>query len=638
MYSNKSAVIRIEDDTLERDRDFQEFFTEYDVPEDNDVYIEYDSDVIDEKEEPYSYFLKKNGYDMLTNTIVVEGERVDAGEINFRETRDRLNSYLREHNFDQDTDTFVVESADGESSEVKVMSLDSIYPDEVLSDDMSLEEYYESYIKMGELIEESFQDYFQEDFKFVARRGLEKLVNFLKGILRFLLRTLGNMLKFIGGLFKKKAVSADQIMQDSGVSLTANTNVSPGKETVTGAPGSEIKNDTVDVILRDFEVLVNSDKSSVTFKIIDFGLGINMQVPGGVSNKDDSSVGHRYVFGKIEGHPRIGSPGSIETAFNLVSGETVDGLSFYDIMDQLKALVQETQQVYQNKGTGSDPGEWFLKNKERFSNMSSAIEKISNNNHNSKGKFGKINTFEFKYADIVKAQAKLNEVMPIVDKLRYIEAEKDMYSWVDDVTLYLNGAAMSMNKVAIDMSSLWVINGIYKRSCNNIGDAAKLTEGFIKKGVPSKFIRHNIMLILSKELNTSDPKMGQSRCVFFPKDDSIVYKFAMSSFGLQGNAAEIHITKELKRAGGTDIIAPVVRRWNDAVVAQVKCKPLGSIEMYDQYKVLDIVKTIEERLADLKKKNPFLNFNIVDLHGGNIGRDSNGKYVIIDYGWFTKYH
>ena len=83
MYDGyKSAALIVETDFLSCCKDFQEFFTEYEVPEtDNEIIIEYDSDSIDEDLEPYSFFLKKNGYDMESNTVIVEGERIDAGDI-----------------------------------------------------------------------------------------------------------------------------------------------------------------------------------------------------------------------------------------------------------------------------------------------------------------------------------------------------------------------------------------------------------------------------------------------------------------------------------------------------------------------------------------------------------------------------
>ena len=638
MYNNKSAVIRIEDDTLERDRDFQEFFTEYDVPEDSDVYIEYDSDVIDEMEEPYSYFLKKNGYDKLTNTIVVEGERVDAGEINFRETRDRLNSYLREHNFDQDTDTFVVESADGESSEVKVMSLDSIYPDEVLSDDMSLEEYYESYIKMGELIEESFDGYiFQEDAKNLVRKvvkggiyTIKTLIDTLWKAITFLFRLIGRFIKFIAGLFKKKSTSADQVLWNmTGDVLKPNKNVKSGKEHITGAPGSEITSDTVDIIVRDFDIFVNNDNSSIKIKYINSfpELGID------VTNTDDKNYKHAYLFGDIKG-PLTAGIGKFTIAAILLSGKEIDGISFDELMDRFKSVIADVNSELENvNGDYRNDDPILSKIVNELDDLRSKLMKIYEHTSDKI-----IESFEFKYKDVLRVQKKLNDIIPVVDKLRYVDLDKinsgvaknNFSVIINDITTLFNIMVFSINKVSNEMSSLWVVNGRYKNQCNDISVLSKITDGFIKTGIPSKFVRHNLMILLSKDLNTSSPKMGQSRCVFFPKDKRIVLKAATNAVGIQGNISEYNITQALKRLGVHDLVAPIVQKWSDSVVAQEKCSTLGYLEAQHAK------SKVEETLETIQKNHPSFKFGIDDVHEENVGKSPSGNYVIIDYGSWTK--
>ena len=140
------------------------------------------------------------------------------------------------------------------------------------------------------------------------------------------------------------------------------------------------------------------------------------------------------------------------------------------------------------------------------------------------------------------------------------------------------------------------------------------------------------MIVLSDELNTPPPKMGQSRCVFFPKDTSIVYKIAMNGFGVLSNRAEVEITKADKQSVvRQEFIAPIIKNWKNFAVSQERCE----FKQYTRSQADAILDKIKAVFADFKARNRGFKYNIMDLHGDNFARNKNGNYVIIDYGGWT---
>ena len=267
-----------------------------------------------------------------------------------------------------------------------------------------------------------------------------------------------------------------------------------------------------------------------------------------------------------------------------------------------------------------------------------------------------IEKFTIRYADINEAYKKINDIVNTFDKIRYVDStavtgmktladgttlkyNPKIDDAIDNINIILNAITFSLNRVSAEMSSLWEINGVYKNSCNDINDVAKLAREFIKRGVPSKYVRHNIMLVLSKELNSSEPTMGQSRCVFFPKNKSVVLKVAMNGVGIQGNRAEYNITKALDRLGETDIVSSIVDSWNDfTVVTADKCN-MSTLTKFRvdlglaNGEINELQQRLKNIIDDPSKKFPY---NITDLHSENVAKNKNGKFVFIDYGMWVK--
>lgn len=105
-------AICIGEDRLYDEEDFDAYFegTEYDG-EDHDIIIE--SDLFTETAHPYDDYLKRHQYDPKTNTVVVNGVRIDAGAKGSKKQRNRLNKLLRERGYDPETETILSDIPDG---------------------------------------------------------------------------------------------------------------------------------------------------------------------------------------------------------------------------------------------------------------------------------------------------------------------------------------------------------------------------------------------------------------------------------------------------------------------------------------------------------------------------------------------
>ena len=83
--------------------------------------IDDDLEYFDETEKPYDAYLKKHDYDPKTNTIEVDGKRVNAGAIGSKKERNRINKFLRENNYDPKTETIEtdIKNKDGSYKRIK---------------------------------------------------------------------------------------------------------------------------------------------------------------------------------------------------------------------------------------------------------------------------------------------------------------------------------------------------------------------------------------------------------------------------------------------------------------------------------------------------------------------------------------
>jgi hypothetical protein len=77
---------------------------------DTDIIIEFEDDIIQEMG-LYEQYLKKHSYDPNTNTIIVNGKRVNAGSMDPKTIR-RINAFLKDHKYNPNDETILTDYLD----------------------------------------------------------------------------------------------------------------------------------------------------------------------------------------------------------------------------------------------------------------------------------------------------------------------------------------------------------------------------------------------------------------------------------------------------------------------------------------------------------------------------------------------
>lgn len=265
--------------------------------------------------------------------------------------------------------------------------------------------------------------------------------------------------------------------------------------------------------------------------------------------------------------------------------------------------------------------------------------------------------FDLSVKDITRFQSFVSEVTSTADAM-----SKDIYSKLDrDVTNFLANVShtfinmqMNLNTFtnAIDTDKGYVAP-MYRNKIKTPEKLGEFVRKLIDSGISPKYIAYNAWLIANKSLKGNskryEPKAGQSRVVFFPEDEKIVYKIAMSGFGVSANNNEYQVTKMVKSTDVEKHFALILDNYsNGAVVKQQRAindfynttnnsDPIIS----NSYKRLiansskegstsSIKQDIDEWQRDNKIPNPIM---ITDLHAKNFGIDTRrGVLVIFDYG------
>lgn len=193
-----------------------------------------------------------------------------------------------------------------------------------------------------------------------------------------------------------------------------------------------------------------------------------------------------------------------------------------------------------------------------------------------------------------------------------------------------------MNALSTAIQDVYQVDARYHSSIKNIKDLAEITSKMIKGGIPSKYIMWNIFFISDPSLygneNRNFPKWGQSRVVFIPKGNKYVYKIALNPEGLRSNNNELRIYNDLSKKGLNDVFC---KTWcdsgNPAIInAELIKETLTAANGFFGH--LQAPAYADEVNTAIKQAG--LNYEIIDLHGGNFGINNRGKVVATDYGAF----
>lgn len=262
---------------------------------------------------------------------------------------------------------------------------------------------------------------------------------------------------------------------------------------------------------------------------------------------------------------------------------------------------------------------------------------------------------DLKISDLLETQSLISKLTAESEKLNYNDYDTTWYSKYINILgnighkfikfqMCLNAFS---NKLDFDIN---FIAPQYRGKIKDPSMLAKFVKGCIDKGISPKYLSYNTWLISSKKIKGDtkhfDPIKGQSRFVLFPEDSKIVYKIAMSGFGIAANNNEYKITNLVKDKPETkDYFALILNNYEDGVIVEQE-RVVNNLnhsglspEVYENslnalYDKSETTNDIEDDISiiqrDLGIKTPV---SLDDLHSGNKTIDTNrGHLVLIDYG------
>lgn len=620
----ENAYIQIGDDViLQEQEDFDTFMDEVGYVEedfvDRDVHIvdEYATDLL-----PYDQLLMEYSYDADTNTIEIDGKTMDAGTLGTQYVRDRMNKFIQEFGSDQ------LFFADGRSDE------------ECLTD------LHDAYVRESELIDYQFSEFIQEGKVWEKiKGGLKQVWEWIKTFFDWLGRMVMKFIRFIGGLFKKKTKSADQCVEEAlgegtvqeaavvDIGKKAFEVVKSGTKKVVKIVGnrtSDIPEDTIELITKSIRVKVMQDNSSLIIH--------NMNADGGkhiTKLYDTNGRGKGLPKGRTDAENPNQSPvwNAYLSAY-LIAGGTLKGYSFDDVCKMVSGLCGELK-------TSSVVSQKF---EDSFCEMA---EKLLGS---IKSLFG-FNIIDADVDDIWKdgARIKYNEIREfgkritnLSDRLNKIQLSDKQLSGtgrfemaMEQLVKFLERVQMSFNQFSVEIDTMWMVDAKLTGVIKNGADLSKVVKSFVKAGIPTKYIRHNVLVICDYSMQDgAEPGLGQTRLCLIPHAGDVVYKVAVNGAGITGNRTETKQTKTMEKfptGQRLRLLARIRDNWDDYVVTQDKC------EM--QKFANDILHRIHDKIDQFYWsidgcKYPYDLYT--DLHEKNVACRYGVDPVIIDYGFLRR--
>jgi hypothetical protein len=242
-------------------------------------------------------------------------------------------------------------------------------------------------------------------------------------------------------------------------------------------------------------------------------------------------------------------------------------------------------------------------------------------------------------------QKKINSLIYKIDEFSNIETDvssldKETIGCFNDLYKKLLDIQISMNLVTSSFNTPLIINAHYIGCIKSMTLLDEFVNTMINEGIPPKYIAYNTWLVADECIRGSgddyDPIWGQTRFTFFPPNKNLVYKIAMSGAGITSNRAEIRTSEMFQKMGRVDLIAPVVKHWNnDAIVVMERIHSSGTPSYAT---CLAYTKRCNDAIMEYEKTHKVkLNIRIADQHKDNVMYDKKNKcYRSIDYGIATR--
>lgn len=269
-----------------------------------------------------------------------------------------------------------------------------------------------------------------------------------------------------------------------------------------------------------------------------------------------------------------------------------------------------------------------------------------------------INNFDFSVSEMVEIQQLYSKLSAEVDKLLSSSerSEEQYIKFFARLSRDLVRTQMSLNtftnKFTFDAN---YISPQYRNKIKNPEMLGRFVRSCVDNGVPPKYIAYNSWLISNKTLRGDNknyrPIRGQSRIVLFPEDPSVVYKIAMSGFGIASNNNETHVTNIVKHKPEIKkYFALILDNYSDGAVVKQERSVNHLKFKSDDHDIIHMrnqsinelsnrglpTNAVKDQLdiiqRELNLKHPI---DLQDLHAANVSLDTNrGNIVLYDYGMF----
>ncbi len=474
----------------------------------------------------------------------------------------------------------------------------------------------------GLYFRESSDDYFlykEAGSEGVTKKNfIQKAWELIKKAFAFIGKIIGRIINFIKSLFSKKvSKTADQCASeifkpDTSLRSDKSSQASeiiklPSNPRSTVTVPAQIKVSAQDLMLK-----LDKEKDSIT---ADCNYWHNKS--GDVDNKYLTQPGH----------------GRVSAVYVI---EALAVISDRQLCQQYFRTIEEVLGLYNGntETTGKKLKESFDKMSEFWNNVAEKLEDVNT---------GEIT---FSLANFISFQKEFNAVQDKfteIDHAKRYDFEKDLdaVTVVNQVLSTLAIVQMGLNAITASISNIFMVDRRFKGVADTPEKLAQFSKKLVDAGIPPKFISYNCYIVASDDvkgdpdLDGSAPCWGQTRVVFFPKDEKIIYKVALSTFGRLANKSEYDIcAKARKTLNTSEDTWPIALTYETKQDSQlvVSERVIGGkdVEFPDKNQLYKFPDVLDDFVSKVNVPR-ISDYNVYSKH--NLGkRQSNDVPVIIDYG------
>jgi len=409
-----------------------------------------------------------------------------------------------------------------------------------------------------------------------------KIIDIIKKILSLIRTAISKLIGFITGLFKKDTKSADQILDELGVSGKHTGDV----EIPEIDSSSKITFGNVHVVYKPLIAAFNKDDFTITSTAV-----ISNALQHGSTTPIKGRKGNYYF--PIKGVHNL--------VFKLIEDPEND--------NKLKLVADELATTHKLSYKGNAALSSLIA-------MNTPLKK-----------------FSIKSSRLTEFQKTINYVHERMQEYDIPESGlfMDDLKKINEFAELCNEIQFGINTIAECMRNIYSIDASYIDSIKSPGILSKFAEKCIEAGIPAKYTALNIILASDKSLkgekaNPLKPILGQTRTVLFPPGKGYVMKVALSKMGARANEAEEKIYEKVKNSKASKYFAAVQGLTPNKCITMME-----KITNPRKPSAKELTEFRSDLATVIKEMDIPLNIN-ADMHFDNVRFREDGNAVTIDYG------